>query len=260
MCSINGFENEFSFVRELNGKKVGEVNVLLYDFIHDLFYDISDDDIIKCWRNHLLQKSDILIRIRQVIKGVSIKKGIKNSVHVERLNDFTCFLNECGIPKEIVKKYMLYHFGDGSIDGSGTNRLSALEYKENHQLDIDEINGYFNRYNILDKAIDRFVLKGNNSDYYIDAIIYGEVNDFFYIKRFDAKRIIMSKSSVYSSAVHFGSLIVQPKNRCLNYNKMYNKDRFLVQIKWYNLYDEIIESINNKIVRARNFQDFMDNL
>ena len=77
MCSINGFENEFSFVRELNGKKVGEVNVLLYDFIHDLFYDISDDDIIKCWRNHLLQKSDILIRIRQVIKGVSIKKELR---------------------------------------------------------------------------------------------------------------------------------------------------------------------------------------
>ena len=58
--------------------------------------------------------------------------------------------------------------------------------------------------------------------------------------------LILSKRNNYSSAIHFGSLTVQPKNRCLNYNPKYNNDRYLIQVKWYNLYDEIIEFMNNR--------------
>ena len=36
----------------------------------------------------VLKKSDIFIKINSKIKGISIKKGMKNSVHVERISDF----------------------------------------------------------------------------------------------------------------------------------------------------------------------------
>ena len=50
----------------------------------------------------------------------------------------------------------------------------------------------------------------------------------------------------------FSVLTVQPKNRCLNYNSKYEKDRFCIQIKLYNLFDNIIE---NMYLKERNKKD-----
>ena len=115
------------------------------------------------------------------------------------------------------------------------------------------INKEFNRKDLVLKAIDKFVLRGNNSDYLIDVIIVGTVNDFVWASREDIRKIILSKINIYSTAVHFGSLTCQPKNRCLNYNTLYEKDRFCVQIKWYNVFDEIIETMNNKEINKLYF-------
>lgn len=111
---------------------------------------------------------------------------------------------------------------------------------------IDKINNVFNNEKILKEAIERFVIKGNNSKFYIDAIIYGEIDDFVWITKEDIIHIILLQKNIYSTAVHFGPITCQPKNRCLNYNTKYEKDRFCVQMKWYNLYDNIIENMNNK--------------
>ena len=65
--------------------------------------------------------------------------------------------------------------------------------------------------------------------------------------------IVLFKKDIYSTAVHFGPLICQPKSRCLNYNPLYEKDRFCVQIKWYSLNDDIIEFMNNEVInRVKN--------
>ena len=97
MSEINGFANEFAFVLELNNKTIKELNPLCRDLIDTIFPNENENMIIKCWRNHLQQKADILIKINNKIKGVSIKKGIKNSVHVEPISEFIHFLIElCG--------------------------------------------------------------------------------------------------------------------------------------------------------------------
>ena len=43
-------------------------------------------------------------------------------------------------------------------------------------------------------------------------------------------------------------MVCQPKNRCLNYNTKYEKDRFCIQIKWYSIFDDIIENMNNRVM------------
>lgn len=247
MSEINGKNNEYEFVRYLNGKKVNELNPMFRALIDKIFYNINETSLISCWMNHLKQKSDIFIRIDEVMKGISIKKGAKNSVHVERISDFIHFLIENKVEKEIVEEYLKYHYADGTINGSGNKRLSIEEYKKFNQDKIDKINDVFNNTELVSKAIDRFVIKGTNSEYCIDALIYGEVDDFLWITKEDIKKIILSKRCVYSTAIHFGSLTCQPKNRCLNYNSKYEKDRFCIQIKWYSLFDDIIKSMNNNI-------------
>lgn len=249
MSNISGTDNEFKFVKYLNGKKISELNPMFRGLIDELFPFESEDSIIKSWRNHYNQKSDIFIRINGLMKGISIKKGIKNSIHVERISDFIHFLIENGIERQYIIEYLKYQYADGTTNGRGLKRLSVEEYKKYNQLNIDEVNKALNKDKILNEAIDRFIMKGNNSDYYIDAIIYGEVNDFVWATKDDIKNIILSKKDLYLTAIHFGPITCQPKNRCLNYNPKYEKDRFCVQLKWYSLFDDIIENMNNKVIK-----------
>ena len=251
MSTINGLDNEYEFVKYLNGKKISELNPLFKDLIFELFHCEKETEIIKSWRNHNKQKSDIFIKINKKMKGISIKKGIKNSFHVERITDFINFLIENNIDRETVIEYLKYHYADGTTNGKGKKRLSVEEYKKENQSKIDKINERINQEKILEKAIERFIIKGKNSDYYIDAIICGEVDDFFWITKDNIIELILSKKDEYSSAVHFGPMTIQPKNRCLNYNPKYEKDRYCIQVKWYNFFDDIIEYMNNKIINQK---------
>lgn len=248
MSAINGYNNEYEFVKYLNNRKIKDLNPMFKELLVDLYNYLDDSFVISAWLNHLAQKSDVFIKINGIIKGISIKKGMKNSVHVEGISNFIHFLIQNRVPKKIIIEYLKYHYADGTTNGSGEKRLSAYEYKKENQKKIDEINRYFNEPNLLNNAIERFLLKGNNSNYFIDVLIYGEVNDFIWILKEDIRKLIMSKRNIYSTSVHFGSITCQPKNRCLNYNSLYEKDRFCVQLKWYNLHDEIIEVMNNNIL------------
>lgn len=250
MSDISGLNNEFEFVKQLNGKKISELTPLLKDLIEKIFPFENENSIIKSWKNHYPQKTDIFIKINNTMKGLSIKKGNKNSVHVERISDFIHFLIENKVEKEIIIEYLKYHYADGSTNGSGNKRLSSEEYKKVNADSILKINKRFNSNELITKAIERFIIKGNNSKYPIDAIIYGEVNDFFWITKEDIRKIILSKKEKQSSAIHFGPLICQPKNRCLNHNPIYEKDRFSIQIKWYSLFDDIIENMNNNVIKS----------
>ena len=243
MSEINGLDNEFAFVLELNNKTIKELNPLCRDLIEAIFPNENENSIIKCWRNHLKQKSDILIKINNKIKGISIKKGIKNSVHVEPISQFISFLITNNVSRDSIIEYLKFHYADGTTNGKGLKRISTEEYKAKNQAKIDKINSEINNEKLLIKAIDRFILKGNNSLYPVSALIHGEVNDFVFITNEDIIDIILRKKDNYSSAVHFSALTVQPKNRCLNYNTKYEKDRFCVQVKWYNIFDDILENM-----------------
>lgn len=244
----SGFQNEFDICDELNKKRVNELNIMYREFINDLFLNAEDDDTIICHVDKSNKKYDIIIEIKGVIKRISIKKGVKNSVHVEEIASFIHFLIINQISKSSVIEYLKYHYADGTTNGTGKNRISISEYKIANQNQIDLINKELNKSSILERAIDRFVLKGNISKESIDAILFGVKDDFIWIKKEDIKKIILSKKDIYSSAVHFGPLTVQPLDRCLNRNEKYEKKRFYIQVKWYNLADDIIESMNKKVM------------
>lgn len=46
---------------------------------------------------------------------------------------------------------------------------------------------------------------------------------------------------------------MQPLDRCLNRNKKYEAKRFSIQVKWYNLVDDIIENMNNKVMEESGY-------
>ena len=241
-----GTDNEIEFA---DNKRFCDLNILQQDFIEDLFGKVWKLSYIKAWKCKYNFKTDIYIKINDVVKRVSIKMGINNSVHTEPISEFIHFLIENNINIDLINKYLKYHYADGTINGSGTKRLSGIEYKKNHQADLDEINIAFNTDELLNKIIKRFITKGTNSYSEIDALVYGTKDDFIWLLKDEIIDIINSKINYYSTGIHFGPLFCQPKNRCLNYNSKYNKDRFVVQIKWYSIFDDYIEYKNNKVMQ-----------
>ena len=238
---MEGFKNEYDFVIAINNKKVNELNPMLQDLIYTIFNNIKDNEIIKAWRNHYNQKTDVLIKIGNAIKGISIKLGSRNSVHTEHINEFIKFLREHNISQNVIDKYLKFHYADGTNNNTGINRLSLEEYKVNHQKEIDDINYCFMDKKLIIDAINRFVIRGTNSEYDISAIILGTPNDFLWLKSEDIINILLFHASSYCTSPHFSNLVCQPIARCINHNQKYEKFRNYVQIKWYSLFDDIIE-------------------
>ena len=244
---MNGYLTEQFVVNYLNGRKIKNLNILYLEMIETLFTNITPEDIIIAWKNPFKQKTDLFIKINGETKRISIKSGIKNSVHVEPISEFIHFLIKNNIERKYIISYLKYHYADGTTNGSGIIRYSSEEYKKNHQKDIDLLNKRLNNKLLIIKVVDRFILRGNNDIHSIDAIMYGSYDDFLYITKDEIIEIILNKINIYSTGVHFSTLSCQPMNRCLNYNPKYEKNRFCVQIKWYNLFDDIIEYKNNKL-------------
>lgn len=247
-----GIKNELVFANYLNGKKYSELNILMKDLFKELYPFIKEDNMISAWRDESYNKADIIVDVKGRKKYLSLKIGDKNSFHLEPISEFIHFLICCGVKREIIIKYLEFHYGDGSRNGTGTNRIGVMEYKETHHEDIDEINNILKSKKLVDKCIDRFVLRGRaKGDKQIDALIYGMVNDFFYLTKYDIKRIIKNNLNFDTTGLHIGPLYIQPQSRNLNYNPKYEKCRFCVQIKWFNLFDYIMKykyelSIKNK--------------
>ena len=86
---VNGFQNEIDICKMLNNKCLKYLDPMYNAFITDLYGNLCSNDLIKCKIDHDLKKYDIVISVNDIKKYVSIKKGVKNSVHVEPVFKFT---------------------------------------------------------------------------------------------------------------------------------------------------------------------------
>lgn len=243
----DGYQNEFLFVLEFNNKKVKELNPMLREVIDDLFPKANEDDIIKSWRNHINnQKADILVKINEQIKSISIKKGSRNSVHVESIETFKILLRELGIKEKTIYDYELFHYGVDKFNYKKV--LTSTEFYKKNPRTIRKINKSFSTINV-DKITDRFILCGNNSEYRVDGLIHGTPNDFLWINANDVLKIVRNSIDKESNSVHIGCLYIQPMNRCINKNSKYEWCKDYIQVKWYSLFDDIIKYKNDNLLK-----------
>ena len=243
-----GAKNEFCFITAINGKKFEDLDFLLQDLVLYLFPNISNNILIKCYKNAEYEKGDICIEVNNKIKYISIKRGIKNSVHGEKVETFIRFLRKKGIDEFTINELLKYHYSDGTIDGSGKIRQSINEYKASNQEIIDKVNKTLNSQKILGPIINRFILQGTQGGFNrIDLLLYGTLDSFFYITPKEIISYIFSKKNTFSSSIHFSCLTYQPQHRALDYDETKEKYRHNIQIKWYNLEDNIIEIMNRRV-------------
>lgn len=128
---------------------------------------------------------------------------------------------------------------DGKTDFS--KLLSANEYKKIYQGEIDIFNYQINKTRIIVDMIDRFIVRGRNSDYDIDALICGTIDNFVWIMKYDLYDLILSKRCLDFTSPHIAYMTISPKKRIINGDSKNIRDRYLVCVRWNFIKESIIE-------------------
>lgn len=194
------------------------------------------------------QKTDIFIRYGNYIKNVSLKCGNSNSMHHEQIQEFKRYLEKLGIPYKVIDRYVSYHYGYGRDEEGNINfskSLSAEEYKKEYQHELDIFNQYINKTRIIVDMIDRFIIRGRNSDYDIDALVCGTIDNYTWIMKYDLYDLILSKRCLHFTSPHIACMTLGPKKRNLDGNSKNKKDRYLVCVRWNFIKEDIINFKDN---------------
>lgn len=240
-----GYQNEYDFVELFNNKYFDELDNNSKNFLKELFEkNICSDEKIISWKNRMNQKTDIFIKYKNYIKNISLKCGNSNSVHAEPIQEFKRYLEKLNIPYSVIDKYISYHYGymkdiNGNIDFS--KQLSSEQYKIFYQDEIDIFNNYINKTRIIIDMIDRFIIKGRNSDYDVDVLICGTIDNYVWIMKYDLYDLILSKRELQYTSPHAACMTIGPKKRNLDGNSKNIKDRYIVCIRWNFIRESIIE-------------------
>lgn len=244
-----GIQNEYDFVFLFNNKTYKDLDNNSKEFIKDLYGNIVDSDaIINAWKNNMAQKTDIYIKYKGYIKRISLKCGNSNSIHHEQIQEFNLYLKKLEIPYNFINYYLNYHFGYKRNDNGTKNydiRLSSEEYKNYYQGEIDLFNKEINKTKIIIDMVDRFIIKGKNSDYDIDALVCGTINDYVWIKKYDLYDLILSKRDTYYTSPHISCLTIGPKKRNMDGKSNNWKEKYIVCVRWNFIKENIDEYKNN---------------
>lgn len=239
-----GYQNEEDFVKLFNDKYFYELDNNSQKFLKELFGDIiNSDEMIKSWKNKIVQKTDIFIKYKNYIKNISLKCGNSNSMHHEQIQEFKMYLEKLGIPYKTIDKYVSYHYGymkdeENKIDFS--RLLSSEEYKKLYQNEIDIFNKSINKTRIIVDMVDRFIVRGRNSDYDIDALVCGTIDDYVWLMKHDIYDLILSKRCLDFTSPHIACMTIGPKKRNLLGNSKNIKDRYIVCVRWNFIKEDII--------------------
>ncbi|MBQ2639857.1 MAG: hypothetical protein IJF92_03745 [Bacilli bacterium] len=205
-----------------------------------MYPNIQDDDLITAKKYGRYAKSDMVIEVNGIKKGISIKCGAKNSVHVEKVYKFINVIDKLRF--KYSNELSKYLYSDGSNNNTGRNRITTTEYKQNHKDEIKLINSNLNNRKILEKLVYRFLICADvNYKVKVDAFIYGTVYDFMWCTKEEAINYLLVNSDFDSTGVHTSKLFIQLWNKNINHNPKYEWCREYIQVKWYSLFDDIIQ-------------------
>ena len=116
--------------------------------------------------------------------------------------------------------------------------------KEFYQDDLNIFNSYVNKTRIIIDMIDRFIVRGRNSEYDIDCLICGTIDNYVWISKYDLYDLVLSKRCLHFTSPHVACMTLGPQKRCIT-SKGNLKDRYLVAVRWNFLREDIISFKNN---------------
>ena len=118
---------EDEFVAAIDGKKAKDLSHNLKHTLREIFGLFDGEEVLKSGLVEKLQKPDFFIEYKGIRKYISLKTGRAETVSEEGLKQFLAYLRSWNLSTESQKTFLYYHFGDGTLDGSGKERLAYFD-------------------------------------------------------------------------------------------------------------------------------------
>ena len=237
-----GIINEENFVKSLNGKMFNEVNKNLQLLLYYIFPHIDKSKKFTCYRTEYLIKPDIVISQESTMKFLSLKYGQSETLHNENILTFIQYLRESGISEETIETYLLYHYGDGTLDGTGEKRMNSIEVRFTYDERIKKMNAEFNSSKeFIKEFADRVMFQGvNPSASMAEYIYHGDVDYGVICSRNQFRRHIETKNWDYmTTCVHVGPFVLRPHARYANKEIRNEESRKTVEVNYPRLCQDI---------------------
>jgi hypothetical protein len=229
----NGLLNEKEIVNELFGKRFCQLSPFWQDTVKKIFPDVRDEQIIiaRYIPNFVGCKTDFELQVGSECVNISVKSGKWPSIHQERINYFLDFLKEESISQETINFIAFYLYADGTVDGSGDEKISTEEIKLLYMDRIQKANVELNNIDFIKKMLYRALIKGRKETRKeIDYLYYGDFVSGYLISKEQIMNSIPYKNTSNYKCLHCGPLIFINKDKQLN--RMRNpEDYHYLQLK-----------------------------
>ena len=242
MDYTTGFIFEQEFVESINNKYFKDLNENLKHFVSFAIPSLELNKPLKCCKLDTQIKPDVCIYQGETRKYVSLKTGMTEHLHNENILTFVEFLKSQNIDSYTIESYLLYQYGDGTIDGTGENRMSSVDIKFYLFERIRKMNDVFNSSKEIIKAFaDRVVWKGvdPNSEE-AEFLYHGDIDFGMFISKRQLNRHIDRKSWEFMErCVHIGPFVIRPKARFANKKMTNPAERNVVSVSYPRLINDI---------------------
>lgn len=241
----HGNNNEHNIVRMLNGKRYKELNINLKKFIEYICKNkkiaIDDSTIVnaKFEKNSKL-KQDFYIEIKDQCFGISLKMGLGNSTHQEKIEDFIEYLKkEFNASEELCNDWKFFAWADGTTDGTGDvtknadgkiiTRFTGAEFKKKFPEKRANLQNFLNQYE--KDLIERFLFLGRHGSQ-VDFLYHGTALDGTWISKEKIINFLLGNSLKLKNnkTLSIGRMSVQVWNVSRSGNT--EKKRGQIQIKY----------------------------
>ena len=243
MNTTIGIQNEENFVKALDQKTFNEINKNLQLLLFYLYPNLDKSKKINCYMTNNFIKPDIVIHQNQQYRYISLKYGHCETLHNESIMTFVEFLKESNISEETIETYLLYHYGDGTTNGTGEKRMSSVETRFTYDDRIKKMNEELNSSKaFIKKFADRVMFQGVNSQAErADYIYHGDPEAGVFISREQFMRHIDRKSWSYMNrCVHIGPFVVRPHARYAEREILKESHRHTVTVNYPGIVSDLL--------------------
>ena len=246
-----GRDIEKNIVNSYDNKIFKELNDFQKSIIKTLFDNVTNYDRIEAGSLSEMYKPDIYLKIGNTIKYVSIKSGRSDSIHFEGIKSFILYLRNKGVSLKTQKIILLFHYGDGTFDGSGGRRYEFNKIIEKMGDLLDEANAELDKKELITDLMYRFVFRGFREDEpCTDLIYFGDDNYGEYATRENIIKYVINKRYIHIKTLHVGPMTIQPYLRDVLRVSKHPEKREQIQVKWHYLLTDI-QYVNNKLNKRK---------
>ena len=241
MPTNNGKQKELEMIVHLHNKRVNELSNNLRNLLTALYGVLDDNEIVKCELVEGFIKPDFVITYKGIQKYVSMKSGRAECIHEEYIKTFVLFLRSLGISTRTQQTILLYHYGDGTLDGSNDRRIEYNKLRLMLDTRIQEANEELNSTKeLILKVIERCLFIGAlEKAIPIDCIYFG---DYRFGEVATTRQItthVKRKSWHWMKNLHIGPIQLRPHARYYNKEIKSEKRRQKLECYWANLSSDI---------------------